>query len=160
MLKKCPELTKQTEAKTGAQRMSALRSKLDTLLKQKPKTAPERKAAQREKQTAEAKDAERAGDQARKATEEGRATTRERMATQENRDATRECMATQENRDATREHMATQENRDATRDCVATIRADMDGETREEVKLETKQEKPTKEPRGLYSLVMACGLRR
>ena len=33
---------------------------LDTLLKQKPKTAAERKAAQRKKQTAEAKDAERA----------------------------------------------------------------------------------------------------
>ena len=53
---------------------------LDTLLKQKPKTAAEKKAAYRQKQTAETREKVRAADRTRKATEEARAANRAGMA--------------------------------------------------------------------------------
>merc|ERR1711872_1107363 len=54
---------------------------LDTLLKQKPKTAAEKKAAYRQKQTAETREKVRAADRTRKATEEARAANQARKAT-------------------------------------------------------------------------------
>ena len=53
---------------------------LDTLLKQKPKTAAEKKAAYRQKQTAETREKVRAADRTRKATEEARAADQARKA--------------------------------------------------------------------------------
>ena len=72
---------------------------LDTLLKQKPKTAAEKKAAYRQKQTAETREKVRAADQARKAAlradmddetmEKVRAEDRARKATEEERESLR-----------------------------------------------------------------------
>ena len=98
---------------------------LDTLLKQKPKTAAEKKAAYRQKQTAETREKVRAANRARMAAhraglddetmEEVRAEDRARKATEEARAANRERMATDEARAATRERMATDEARAADR---------------------------------------------
>merc|ERR1712177_1362 len=94
---------------------------LDTLLKQKPKTAAEKKAAYRQKQTAETREKVRAADRARKATEEVRAADRTRKATEEARAANRAGMAAH--------------------------RAGLDDETMEEVRAADRTRKATEEVR-------------
>ena len=91
---------------------------LDTLLKQKPKTAAEKKAAYRQKQTAETREKVRAADQARKA-------------------ALRADMD-----DETMEEV-----RAANRAGMAAYRAGLDDETMEEVRAEDRARKDTEEER-------------
>ena len=96
---------------------------LNAVMPPKPKTASERKAAERARKDQQSKEAEKAADRARKATEEARAADRARKATEEGRAATRERMATEEARAATRERMATEEARAADRARKATEEA-------------------------------------
>ena len=127
---------------------------LDTLLKQKPKTAAEKKAAYRQKQTAETREKVRAADQARKAThraglddetmEEVRAADRTRKATEEARAADQARKAALR---AGLDDETMEEVRAANRAGMAAYRAGLDDETMEEVRAEDRARKDTEEER-------------
>ena len=139
---------------------------LDTLLKQKPKTAAEKKAAYRQKQTAETREKVRAADRARKATEEVRAADRTRKATEEARAANRAGMAAhraglddetmEEVRAADRTRKATEEARATNRAGMAAHRAGLDDETMEEVRAADRARKATEEARAANRAGMAA----
>merc|ERR1711895_393594 len=117
---------------------------LDTLLKQKPKTTAEKKAAYRQKQTAETREKVRAADKARKAALRA---DMDDETMEEVRAADQARKATEEVRAADRTRKATEEARAANRAGMAAHRAGLDDETMEEVRAADQARKATEEAR-------------